>query len=223
MSDNLNSGHRLRLKKRFLQSGYTSMCEHEILELLLCYAIPRKDVKPLAKQLLWRFGSLQAVLNATENQLMQSSGLGENSVALLKLVKNITQDIMPDAPKTGEILKNSSQLKNFLIRNSRFFTGEVMMILLLDNEFRLLDKVLIKGYKEALSLNYGELSCKIFSCPKVRQVIMAHKHPGNNPRPSRSDINSTIELKLLLSKCGISLLDHFIITDEQCVSMMKHP
>ncbi len=220
---NCNEGHRARLRERFLKAGKDGFAEHELLELILCYAIPRKDVKPVAKELLNRFGSLQAVFSASHEQLLLCRGLGESSAVLLTLFRIIGMEIMPGALTTDTILISPEAVRKYLMLNYRYVSGETLFLLLLDSDFRLVDKLEISGSSSSVLLNRSEISLKILSCPKVRQVIMAHNHPGNNPLPSKSDINSTLELKMLLQEYGISLLDHFIVSDRQCVSIMKAP
>ena len=109
-----SEGHRSRLKKRFLLAGRDGVSEHELLELLLFYSIPRKDVKPLAKELLNRFGSVEAVLAAGSEQLMQSSGIGESSIVLLKLIRTVSTEIMSRPLRAGINLKDPVRLIDYL-------------------------------------------------------------------------------------------------------------
>ncbi len=101
MSEGMHSGHRQRLRERFLNGGLDGMEDHTVLELLLCYAIPRKDVNGLAHELLHRFGSLSAVLDADQSALEQVPGMGENAAALLRLIPAMNRRYLIDRAKKG--------------------------------------------------------------------------------------------------------------------------
>ena len=219
-----NSGHRQRLRMRFLKAGRNGLCEHELLELLLCYSIPRKDVKPLAKELLHRFGSLEAVLSAGSGQLAQCSGVGENTIVLLKLLQDICVEIMSKPLRSGINLDDPDKLMKYLQMNCRHQDRELFQLLLLDRDSCLLDTLIIPGSGESLTVSCADLIFKILACRGTRQVIIAHNHLSSNiktPSVSAADICSTVNLKNLLQRIGISLLDHFIIGENYCVSMMK--
>ncbi|MBE6375689.1 MAG: hypothetical protein E7050_04395 [Lentisphaerae bacterium] len=218
---NENEGHRVRLKKRFLQVGRSGLCEHEFLELLLFYAIPRKDTKPLAKELIRRFGSLEAVFAADIEQLMLTKGIGESAAILLKLIPGIGVELMSRSLREGICLVETDKLQNFLKINFRGCRSEELRLLLLDRNFRLLDVLNFPGGAGALKVSATDLIFKILCCRDVRNVIIAHNHPSGNFLPSRDDVINTVELKSLLAKIGISLLDHFIVSGENCCSIMK--
>ncbi|MBR7121675.1 MAG: RadC family protein [Lentisphaeria bacterium] len=220
---NENSGHRFRLRERFLRSGIAGLAEHELLELLLCYAIARKDVKPLAKTLLRRFGSLEAVLGASSEKLMQIDGIGINSAALLKLIMCICLELMSRPLREGVDLKNPEKLQRYLQLNCSGISGEKLYLLLLDRKNRLLDTLVFSGYSSSTAMLPEDLKFQICCCRGVRQVIMAHNHPGGSLLPSRSDISSTLAVKKMLNEIGVTLLDHFIVSPQGCVSMMKMP
>ena len=184
------------------------MADHELLELLLCYAIARKDVKPLAKNLLHRFGSLEAVFAAQPEKLMQVEGIGTSSAVLLKLIMGID-------------LKNPEKLQKFLMFNCFNASGEVCDLLLLDHNCRLLETISFSGKNQSVFLSPDDLKFQISLCRGVRQVIMVHNHPGGTLQPSKSDIAATIAVKNILNDMRISLIDHFIVTCNGCVSVMK--
>lgn len=215
-------GHRMRLRERFLNVGREGLCEHELLELLLFYAIPRRDVKPIAKELLVRFGSIVAVLSATPEQLASVKGIGSNSIVLLKLFQVIGVELFSKPLREGICLKDQKKLKDFLMLKCRDAGGEKLFLLVLNRESKLLDFLEFPGNVNTVTVSKQELLFKLLSCRGARQVIMCHNHLGNNPSPSASDIRSTVELKSFLAGVGISLLDHLIVTDSDCVSMMKH-
>lgn len=218
---NGNEGHRSRLRKRFLRAGRDGLGEHELLELLLFYAIARKDTKPLAKELLNRFGSFEAVFAADIEQLMLTKGIGQSAAVLLKLIPGIGVELMSRTMKSGICLADSDKLQNFLQINFRGCRTEELRLLLLDRDSRLLDVLSFPGGTEMLKISPTDLVFKILCCRGVRKVILAHNHLSGNNFPSKADIVNTLELKTLLSKIGISIIDHFIVAGEKCSSLMK--
>ena len=216
-----NDGHRSRLRERFLRAGSAGMSDHELLELLLCYAIARKDVKPLAKNLLHRFGSLEAVFAAQPEKLMQVDGIGKSSAVLIKLIMSIALELMSKPMREGIDLKNPEKLQKFLMFNCFNASGEVCDLLLLDHNCRLLETISFSGKNQSVFLSPDDLKFQISLCRGVRQVIMVHNHPGGTLQPSKSDIAATIAVKNILNGMRISLIDHFIVTCNGCVSVMK--
>ena len=217
----MNSGHRFRLRERFLRTGMAGMSEHELLELLLFYAIARKDVKPLAKSLLRRFGTMEAVFAATPEQLLQIDGVGPHLVVLIKLVMTIGVDLMSKPLREGLDLENPEKLQKYLLMNCHNTDDEVLDLLLLDHKFRLLDTLSFTGSSKNIFLSPDDLKFKIYCCRGCRQVILVHNHPGGELVPSKSDILATLEVKEVLDEMSITLLDHFIVTNHGCMSLMK--
>ena len=110
----IHDGHRARLRKRFLEHGLENFAEHEVLELLLCYAIPRIDVNPLAHQLMERFGGLEAVLCASAEELCQVPGMGEHSASLLRLIYPVYHMARYSAVKKNQILNTTEKAGAYL-------------------------------------------------------------------------------------------------------------
>lgn len=216
-----NDGHRQRLRERFLKAGRNGLCCHELLELLLCYAIPRRDVKPLAKALLEKYGDFISIIKAAPEKLMQTSGIGENSAVLLNLVGTICLEIFSKPVFDGSFARCPEMLYSYLMMKLAASENEVMHIILLDKDFRMIDSFDINGSAGMIQLPEKLIRQKISCYPSVTQVIVAHNHPGNKPSPSPADINSTLVLKSILQKMQISLLDHIIVCDNGCVSLMK--
>lgn len=218
---NEHSGHRNRLKQRFMRAGRGGLSEHELLELLLFYAIPRRDVKPIAKLLLNRFGSLEAVLSADREQLLLTDGIGENSTLLIKLISTIAVELMTKTLHSGSCLAEREKLQQYLTMKCR--GQESVQLLLLDQKSCLLDVLCFEGGMKNVEVFSRDMLLKVLACRGARQVIIAHNHLNNNPSPSKTDIQTTVRLKYLFGSVGITLLDHYIITPDHCVSIMKTP
>lgn len=214
-------GHRQRLKQRFMTVGRLGMCEHELLELLLCFAIPRRDVKGIAKDLLARFGSLEMVLRADKDQLMLSDGVGENSALLLKLFQAFIEHISSAGKSKPLKFVNSREFYDYL---KKYFGGrseEELLVLMLNREYHILDSCTFAGGVRSVVLDPSELALRILSCRGVSSVVFVHNHPGKTFQASQSDIRSTIQMRNLLGSLKIILTDHLVICGDRIYSLMK--
>lgn len=189
------------------------------MELLLFYAIPRRDVKPIAKLLLNRFGSLEAVLSANREQLLLTDDIGENSTLLIKLISTIAVELMTKTLHSGSCLAEREKLQRYLTMKCR--GQESMQLLLPDQKNCLLDVLCFEGGMKNVEVFSRDMLLKV--CRGARQVIIAHNHLNNNHSPSKTDIQTTVRLKYLSGSVGITLLDYYIITPDHCVSIMKTP
>lgn len=215
------TGHRQRLKERFLQEGLDSFDEVQALELLLFYAIPRIDVKPLSRLLLDRFGSFPGVLQASREELMTVPGMGQGASAFLQLI-NQTHRYSLNREQDGPVVLNSvGDCKRYL--RAKYFgrRDETVYLLCLDGKRRLINCVL---------LNQGDLNSSAIPtrklveaalCANAASVILSHNHPGGLALPSNEDCRSTSQVGQLLAGLGILLEDHIIMADEDGVSLRE--
>lgn len=217
------AGHRERVLKKFMQYGGEVFADYELLELLLMQAIPRKDVKPLAKELLARFGHLSAVIQATPEQLKQVKGIGDHTAAFLKLIlyagQRLTQEKLVKAP----VLSDWNSMLDYAQMLYAGETVEKLRILFLNQKLQLthteihqtgtINHVPIyprEVLKRALNLN-------------ASAIILMHNHPSGDPVPSGDDIRATQEIEKLLNTIPIRLLDHLIIgQNKKCYSFRAH-
>ena len=215
------AGHRRRLFARFHATGGAGFSDSELLELLLCHAIPRRDVKPAAKELLRRFGSLEAVFAADMEELTSVEGIGNNSALLLKLLPAISVGIMAEEHGPGIMLDSPEKISAVL---HRYFSGsrdEALAVLVMDERMRLLDTVNVPGGTGNLSADSLNMLYKLLCRRRARQAIIAHNHPSSILRPSKSDIVNTVKIKEVLFRAGVSLIDHYVLTARGCLSLMK--
>ncbi|MBO5667560.1 MAG: hypothetical protein J6S43_00365 [Lentisphaeria bacterium] len=215
------NGHRARLRERFIRAGRAGLADYELLELLLFYAIPRRDVKGIAKELLARFGSLAMVLNASPEQLMQTGGIGPGAAVLFQLFKVLEVELSSHSLTGGRLLKDPDVLKHYLLSVFADCREEELKLLLLDKEFRLLDVVTFSGNQRNVAVNRKPLTYRLLACRKLRQVIMCHNHL-DQIIPSKADIRNTIIMKDILHGLSVTLLDHIIVCGDQYLSLMKH-
>ena len=219
MDDQLR-GHRNRVRERYLNTGLDTFQDYEALELLLFYAIPRKDTKSTAKNLISRFGSLPAVLDATLEELTEA-GLSPNAAILLKLVPDMNRYYAVKTDGAGQKVHSTSDAGRILCAMFRHEQTESVRLLCLNAGGKVLKLAL---------LNEGDINAVHFSVRKIVEtalsakavsVILAHNHPGGTLIPSREDLDATNSAKAALSTVGIQLLDHLIISGDGYCSLRE--
>ena len=217
----LHDGHRERLKERFRQTGLEGFNDIQVLELLLFYAIPRKDTNPIAHALLNRFGTLHQVLEAPIHELQMVDGVGENAATLLCLAKELAgryavsqakvEAILPSIRKCGEYLK-------------RFYIGkrdELVYLLCLDAKCKVLGCVEIgRGNVNSVGLSIRKIVETALRFNAV-SVVLSHNHPSGYATPSPEDIATTRRVGIALDAVGIVLADHIIVAEDDFVSLAE--
>ena len=215
----VHDGHRERLRARFAEHGLESFNELNALELLLCYAIPRRDTNELAHRLLDAFGSLSGVFQASMQELTSIPGIGENAAALILMVPQIVKKAhVPKAKKT-KIIRNSTDAGNYLLPYFLDEQDEIVMMLCLDNKRAVICcREMGRGVVNCVEANIRrmvETALKV----KTTTVIIAHNHPNGVALPSREDDNFTRTLYRSLGLLGITLEDHIIVANDEFVSL----
>ena len=214
----LHDGHRQRLLQRFLREGLDGFDEHNILELLLFYAIPRKDTNELAHRLMDDFGSLAGVLDASAQELQQVEGVGENTAGFLKLLPELTR-VYYSQKQQDLCLASTEQAGRFLLPRFIGRQEETVLLTCLDGKCRVLScTVLHKG-----SLNSSEVNVRKLLTAALKHnaaaVILAHNHPGGVALPSPEDLDTTRRVRSVLEAMGVQLMDHIIVADGDYVSL----
>lgn len=211
-------GHRQRLKDRFLKSGAGSLADYELLELVLCLAIPRRDVKPLAKALLERFGNFAEVINADADRLKEINGIGDNAVVALKLLRDgavkLTQENIIDRP----LLSSWTALIDYCRASMAYKKTEQFRILFLDKKNVLIaDEIQQEGTVDHTPVYPREVIKRALELG-ASAILLVHNHPSGDPTPSRSDIEMTKEIAEAGKKLSVKLHDHIIMGKSGYVS-----
>lgn len=218
--DNVHSGHRARVRKKFLLNGIDSFETHEVLELLLFYAVPMKNTSELAHNLLDSFGSISAVLDAPVDALM-NTGLTETQAVLLRLIPEISRLYIDDKHNNDSKIIDDETLPDKILRKFIGRENENVLLLLLDAK----GKEVFCGIVSKGSLNDTSLPVRKIVDYSLRynakSVIIAHNHPSGVALPSREDMETTANLKSALDVIGVRLLDHYIVADNDCVSLAQ--
>ncbi len=207
-------GHRQRLKARFRKSGADNLEDYELLELLLFRTIPRRDTKPLAKDLIEKFGSFAGVLNAPEHLLKEISGVGEAIITEFRLITASTQRILRHNTEQKDILSNWDELIKYCRSKMEFETKEQFRIVFLDKRNRIIaDEMQQQGTVDHTPVYIREISRRALEL-SATAIILVHNHPSGDPAPSRADIDMTKKIIATTDGLGIIVHDHIIIGKE---------
>ena len=215
----IHDGHRERTKQSFLEHGLEPMSDITALELLLFYAVPRRDTNALAHALLDRFGGLDRVLEASAAELQEVPGVGEHAAVLLTLVPQIMKKAA--VGKTREIVQISSSREAgaYLLPRFQLETDEVLLMLCLDARRSILCCAEMgRGVVNAVETNTRRIVEKALKV-KASSVILAHNHPSGFAIPSREDEVFTRSIFRSLATVGVRLEDHIIVADGDYVSL----
>lgn len=214
-----HDGHRDRKRRQFLDHGLAAFADHEVLELLLFYAIPRQDTNPIAHELMDRFGSLDKVLKAPAEELKKVPGVGESAALLLNLVPQVYRRARISAAKSETVLDTPERIGAFFVEQFVAQKEEVMYQLCLDAKGRMLCcRQVSQGDAASVGLNLRKIVENALLCNAV-QVALAHNHPSGVALPSYEDQVATMQIRDALDVVHIRLLDHIIVADDDFVSM----
>ncbi|RIK92920.1 MAG: hypothetical protein DCC73_11630 [Proteobacteria bacterium] len=204
-------GHRQRLRARFLEKGPEALNDYELLELLLCIAIPRRDVKPLAKDLMKRFGSFAGVISAPIERLSEINGVGDAAITALKIARASALALQREEVLEKPVLSSWRALLAYCRSAMAHEFNEHFRILFLDKKNTLIaDEVQQKGTVDETPIYPREVIKRALELGATA-IILVHNHPGGDPSPSREDIAMTREVAEAAGKLGIIIHDHLII------------
>jgi DNA repair protein RadC len=204
-------GHRERLRERFREAGADALSDYELLELLLFRVQPRRDVKPLAKALLEKFGSFAEVVAASEVRLGEVKGLGDASVTELKIVQAAARRLLRGAVKRRPVLSSWSTVLDYCRTAQAFADREQFRVLFLDKRNQLIaDELQQIGTVDHTPVYPREVVKRALEL-SATAIILVHNHPSGDPTPSRADIQMTQQIIAVASPLGISIHDHIIV------------
>lgn len=215
----IHDGHREKVRQRFLNGGLDSFADHEALEILLFYAIPRKNTNEIAHHLMERYGSLSAVMSAPLEDLEKVPGIGESAAILLRLVPQLCRKARLADAGQETIFKTNEQAGNYLLECFAGERNEIVYMLCLDRKGKLLAcKRLTEGNVSSADLNI-RLLVETALLTSASEVILAHNHPSGVALPSDDDYATTAMVQAALAPIGVKLADHIIVADGDYVSM----
>lgn len=216
----IHDGHRARKRAQYLRHGLDSFADHEVLELLLFYAIPRRDVNDLAHTLLATFGSLENVFAASPEELRAIPGLGEGAATLLGLIPDVQRRLRRQG-KRERVYNTPEKVGGYLLRVLGDRRQEQLYMLCLDGKGKLLgEKVLSTGDGVSTALPQRQVVNFALSCGATA-VVLGHNHPSGVALPSEEDRVSTLQVEEILRSVDVRLLDHIVVADGDYVSMRQ--
>lgn len=215
-----HTGHRQRLRKKFIENGFDGFEPHEALEMYLFYAIPRKDTNPLAHRLLDRYLTIGGVCDAPLDELMKDFGLSESAASFIKMLPEMSRlyveskmsnDYILDTDTAGEMFK-----AKFIGR-----TSEATALMLGDAKGKMLYfGIIAKGSINATDVPVRKI-VDLALRHNAKNACIAHNHPSGSAIPSSSDLEATKLIFQTLANIGVRLLDHYIVTDDDYVSLRE--
>ncbi len=219
-SNGLHSGHRERLRKRFLETGINGFEEHELLELLLFYALPRVNTNEIAHALINKFGSLAAVLDADREEIASVKGLSENSAVLLSIMGDMCRDYA-DASFCDRKFSAMGEAETYLLDYFKPIRSEICVIMNVSMRCELMGmhcfthNELLPGFINARNL------AEIVFRNRIRRIVIGQNRVGRLPVPDENDYIITKTLSELLCPLGVEIYDHVICGERKAFSMRK--
>jgi DNA repair protein RadC len=212
-------GHRDRLRARFREGGSEALSDYELLELVLFRALPRRDVKPLAKQLIAKFGSFAETIAASPQRLAEVEGLGDYTITDFKVVEAAARRLAYGAVARRTVLSSWSAVIEYCRAAMAFADREQFRVLFLDKRNQLIaDEVQQVGTVDHTPVYPREVVKRALEL-SATAVILVHNHPSGDPTPSRADIQMTQQIVEVAKPLGIAVHDHIIVGKEGHASM----
>ena len=204
-------GHRQRLRQRLLDAGTDAVRDYELLELVLFRAIPQRDVKPLAKHLIERFGSFAEAISAPVERLREVKGLGDAAIAEFKVVQAAASQFARGQTKKRTVLSSWSSVLDYCRTAMAFADKEQFRILFLDKRNQLIaDEVQQTGTVDHTPVYPREVVKRALEL-SATAIILVHNHPSGDPTPSHADIQMTQSIMEIAKPLGVALHDHIIV------------
>ncbi len=217
-----SSGHRMRLRKKFLRGGLQGFLDYEIIELLLTLGTPRRDCKRQAKEALKKFKTLRSVLEAESQDLQNIKGIGPQNIFGIKLVQEVSRRFLKDRMMSRPVCQSSNDVFEYLYHTLRDAKTEKFKVLFLDAKNRIIEeKTFFEGTVDSSAVYPREIMKSALKYD-ASSLIFAHNHPTGDPQPSNCDRDITRELVGAACLLQIKVLDHIIIGNNCYFSFADH-
>ncbi|MBN1548869.1 MAG: DNA repair protein RadC [Syntrophaceae bacterium] len=214
-------GHRQRLKEKYSRAASGALLEYELLELLLSYAIPRKDTKLLAKTLLKQFSTLKGVMDASETELTKVAGIGPNAATLIKLVRDLGICYLKEEAQDLVQISCTTELINYCKSALGGLKDERFCVIYLNAQNRMIDMEVIEEGIVNQAVVYPRKVLENSLKRKASAIILVHNHPSGNVKPSDADIRLTQTIRDTARTLDIMVHDHLIIGENRFFSFRE--
>ncbi|HHU01912.1 MAG: JAB domain-containing protein [Christensenellales bacterium] len=218
----MHKGHRARLRQRFIKAGLEGFAPHEVLELLLTFAIPRRDTNPIAHALIRRFGSLHGVFEAKYAELIKVEGIGEQAATLISLMLPTMRKYLLSKGSEKTVLTDISSYKSFARSLLIGETYEHFEVVSLDAKSCVISTERVASGDEGLAMVSIRRVISFLLRSGSAAALIAHNHPQGDAQPSKADIELTDKINSLCIELGITLLDHVIIAGTKAFSFREN-
>jgi DNA repair protein RadC len=218
----MHEGHRKRVKDRFLSEGLDAFEDHQVLELLLFYCIPRRDTNELAHRMIKEFGSLAGLFEAEPKDISKRCGVSENTAILVSLVPSLARRYFKARWGEKPKLDSSSKAGDYAISLFAGRTYEAFYVLCLDSQNRVNYAALVQEGTITEAPVYPRLVVEAVLRHKASSVILAHNHPGGSMQPSRADIEVTGRIGSALEPISVKVVDHIIVAGDRYFSFKEN-
>lgn len=222
MKENLHEGHRNRLRELALNTNFTNLPEHQVLELLLSYVIPRKDTNPIAHKLIKEFGSFAAVLDANVSDLIKVEGIGNKTANFLVSLKQFFYVYNAGKLNKAQTILNTLDAVNYIKCVLGGKSVEEFYVVCIDNSNKVkLCELISSGVVNKTDVDVRKVVEVVFKS-NANNVIVCHNHPTGTAKPSAADDKLTKAILTTLTLNGITLLDHIILSNQDYFSYNKN-
>jgi len=215
-------GHRERLRERFRKSGSEGFHDYELLELLLTYGIPRRDVKPIAKTLIKRFGSFSGVLDASEKELLEVAGMGPLSSILIRLVKELCWIYLGEKMRGRDVLSSPQAVVNFVRMRLSGLPYEAFMVIYLNTKNEVLHYEIIQEGTIDRAVVFPRRIIESALAQHASGLILVHNHPSGHHSPSEDDKTLTRSIIGAAKTLDLRVLDHIVVGKDGHFSFMEN-
>lgn len=217
----IHDGHRERMKDRFRKNGIACLQEHEVLEMLLYYCIPRRDTNEIAHTLLKEFKTLPRLFNASPKELERVDGVGKNTALFISFIRQLERYFPDDDVDPDEILWSLKRCHKYLQRCLAGKKNETVMLLCLDAKCKLLGcQVIGEGSLHSANASVRKI-VETAIAANATSVVLAHNHPGGLAVPSGEDVQTTKQIAMMLKNLDIVLMDHVVVSGVEIVSLVE--
>lgn len=222
MSAEIHNGHRERMRQRFLKENGEGFADHELLELLLYYAVPRGDTNPLAHKMIGEFSSLSQLIEADPVDISRLCGVGLNTAILIGLQKEMSRRSIQAGFRDRPVLNSLERAKGFSVALLTYQNYERFYVVCMDSRRRVIHTAKIAEGTIHEATVHPRLVVEATIKYQASSVILLHNHPGGNYRPSFEDIAITTKLTQLLQAIDVQVIDHIIVAEGRAFSFLEN-
>lgn len=219
---NPNAGHRKRIRQKFLDHGLDVFQDYEVLELLLTYVARQQDMKPVAKELVSKFGSIRGVLDAPDDDLLTINGIGESALVLIKFVKSAGARYLFEVSKTQDPQDITQNIEQYCRLQMGHLHDEEFHMFSLNTQFQIIKEDIISQGTIDQTVVYPRKVIEIALKNKASSIIFCHNHPDGNLEPSDQDKTLTRALQLAAKTVNIKIYDHIVVSNNGYYSFKEH-